>query len=133
LGQLLWLILDIKRYIFNLVPSKPTLPKPTITSITIDHQMVVIQFQVGKNFIEDVLINGGFRISIIIEKLRVQLGLSKPKLAPYNLLMANETITNPLGFIKDLKKNVHGIPYAMTFTIIQNNVLDFNNFMLGRF
>jgi hypothetical protein len=31
--------------------------------------MVVIQLQVGKNFIDDVLIDGGFWISIITENL----------------------------------------------------------------
>jgi len=42
LGQLLWVILDIKHYIFKSIPSKPVLPEPTIALITIDHQMVVI-------------------------------------------------------------------------------------------
>jgi hypothetical protein len=42
LGQLLWVILDIKCYIFNSVPSKPTLPELIVTSVTIDHQMAVI-------------------------------------------------------------------------------------------
>jgi len=31
--------------------------------------MVVIQVQVGKNFIDDVLIDGGSKINIIIENL----------------------------------------------------------------
>jgi hypothetical protein len=62
---------DIKRYIFNLIPPKPILPKLTITSIAMDHQMVVIHVQVGKNFIEDVLLDGGSGVNIIMEKLRV--------------------------------------------------------------
>jgi hypothetical protein len=33
--------------------------------------MVVIHVQVGRNFIEDVLLDGGYGINIIIEKLRV--------------------------------------------------------------
>jgi hypothetical protein len=33
--------------------------------------MAVIQVQVGKNFIEDVLLDGGFEVNIIMEKLRV--------------------------------------------------------------
>jgi hypothetical protein len=53
-------IIDIKRYIFNLVPSKPTLSKPTVAVVAIDHQMAIIKIQVGKNFIEDVLLHGGF-------------------------------------------------------------------------
>jgi hypothetical protein len=42
LGQLLRVIPDIKCYIFNPVPSKPTLPKSTITLVAIDHQMTII-------------------------------------------------------------------------------------------
>jgi hypothetical protein len=79
-----------------------------------------------RNLIEQ--LDGGFRMNIITEKLRVQLGMSKPK--PYNLCMVNQTIAKPLGLIKDLKIHVHGIPYVVTFTIIQNNVLDSNYFML---
>jgi hypothetical protein len=63
-------ILDIKHYIFKPVPSKPILPKLTIALITIDHQMAVMQLQVRKNFIKDVLLNGGFGFNIILEKLR---------------------------------------------------------------
>jgi hypothetical protein len=118
LGQLLQVIPYIKCYILNPVPSKPTLPKPTIASIAIDHQMAIIQVQVGKNFIEDILLDGGFGVNIIMEKLRVQLGLSKPKLTPYNLHMANQTIVKPLGLIKDLRILVHGIPYVVTFNVI---------------
>jgi hypothetical protein len=40
--------------------------------------------------------------------------------------MANQTIAKPLGLIKDLRILVHGIPYAVTFTIIQSNVLDYS-------
>jgi len=49
----------------------------------------MIQVQVKKNFIEDVFLDGGSRVTIIAEKLKVQLDLSKPKLAPYNLCMAD--------------------------------------------
>jgi hypothetical protein len=70
------------------------------------------------NFIEDVLLDGGFGVNIIMKKLRMQLGLSKPKPTPYNLHMANQTIAKPLGLIKELKIFIHGIPYAITFTMI---------------
>jgi hypothetical protein len=92
--------------------------------------MVVIQVQVGNNFIKYVFLDGGFRINIIMKKLRVELGLSKPKPTPYNLHMVNQTITKPLGLIKDLKILVHGIPYAITLIVIQNSVLNFSCFML---
>jgi hypothetical protein len=37
----------------------------------INHQMAMIQVQICKNFINDVLIDGRFRVNIIIENLRV--------------------------------------------------------------
>jgi hypothetical protein len=50
-----------------------------------------------------VLLDGGSKVNIIIEHLKLRLGLPKPKLAPYNLRMANQTTTKPIGFIRDLK------------------------------
>ncbi len=93
----MWAIPDIKRYIFNLVPSKPTLPKPIVALMAIEHQMAIIHVQVGKNFIEIVFLDGHSGINITTKKLRVQLTLSKPKPAPYNLRMVDQTITKPLG------------------------------------
>jgi hypothetical protein len=63
LGQLLKIVLDIKQYIFKPIkPIQPVQPKhvqaeASCATIIIDHQMVVIQVQVGKNFIDDVLID----------------------------------------------------------------------------
>jgi hypothetical protein len=95
--------------------------------MAIDHHMVV---QVGKNFIDDVLIDVGFGVNIITESLGVQLGLSKPNVLPYNLRMAAQTIANFFGHIKDLKIFVHEIPYIVTFIIIYSNVLDYSYSML---
>jgi hypothetical protein len=44
--------------------------------------------------------------------------------------MANQTIIKPLGLIKVLTILVHGIPYVVTFIVIQSNVLDYNYYML---
>jgi hypothetical protein len=44
--------------------------------------------------------------------------------------MVDQTIAKPLGLIKDLRILVHGIPYAVTFTIIHSSVLDSNYYML---
>jgi hypothetical protein len=49
-----------------------------------------------------VLLDGGYGVNIITKQLRLRLGLPKPKLAPYNLRMANQTTTKPMGLIKDL-------------------------------
>jgi hypothetical protein len=92
--------------------------------------MAMIHVQVGNNFIEDVFLNGGSKVNIITNKLRVQLGLSKPKPTPYNLHTVDQTMAKPLGLIKDLKILAHGILYAITFIMVQSSVLDSIYFML---
>ncbi len=69
-------------------------------------------------------------INTITDNLKVQLGLSKPNLTFYNLHIVDQTIAIPLGLIRDLKIFVHGIPYIITFTVINNNVLDYIYLML---
>jgi len=64
-----------------------------------------------------VLLDGGFVVNIIIEQFRLRLGLLKLKPAPYNLRMADQITTKPMGLIRDLKIYVHNIPYITTFTI----------------
>jgi hypothetical protein len=59
--------------------------------------MAIIQEHNGKNAIEDVLLDGGFGVNIIIERLKLRVGLPKPQLAPYNMRMANQTTTKPMG------------------------------------
>jgi hypothetical protein len=44
-----------------------------------------------------VLLDGGSRVDIIIEQLKLRLGLPKPKPTPYNLRMANEITTKLVG------------------------------------
>jgi len=44
--------------------------------------------------------------------------------------MVDQTIAKPLGLIKNLKILVHGIPYAITSIVIQNNVLNSSYSML---
>ncbi len=95
--------------------SKPTLPKLAVASIAIDHQMAIIHVQGRKNFIEDVLLDGGFGININMEKLRVQLILSKPKLAPYNLHMVDQTITNHVSVMKIYMILHHDVDPKKTF------------------
>jgi hypothetical protein len=48
----------------------------------------------------------------------MRLGPPKPKLAPYNLRMANQTTIKLVGLIRYLKIYVHGIPYITTFIIL---------------
>jgi hypothetical protein len=99
-------------------------------AIKLDNQMVVIQVQVGKNIVEDFLLDGGTIVNIIIKNLITKLGLPKPRPTPYHLRMANQSITEPLIIINFLKIHIHGIPYVTTFIVLQNSVVDSNYFML---
>ncbi len=79
------------------------------------------------------LLDGAFRVNIIIEQLRLRLGLPKPKFAQYNLRMENQITTKLVGLIRDLNIYVHNIPYIIMFTMFQNSVVDFNySMLLGR-
>jgi hypothetical protein len=60
--------------------------------------MAVIQVQIGKNIIKDVLLDGGSGVNIITKQLRLRLGLPKPKHVPYNLKMLDQTTTTTSGF-----------------------------------
>jgi hypothetical protein len=71
--------------------------------------MVVILMHVGKNIVEDVLLDGGLGVNIIIKNLRNKLGLPILKPTPYTFGMANQTLTKPIGLIQDFKTHIHGI------------------------
>ncbi len=65
--------------------------------------------------------------------MRLRFGLPKPKLTPYNIRMADQTTTKPVGLIRDMKIYVHGIPYITTFIILYNSVVDSSySMLLGR-
>jgi hypothetical protein len=70
----------------------------------------------------DVFLDGRFGVNIITKQLRLKLGLPKPKLSRYNLRMAYQTTTKPVGLIRDLNIYVHDIPYVTTCIVLQNNV-----------
>ncbi len=78
------------------------------------------------------MLDGGPRVNIITKQLKLRLGLPKPKLAPYNLIMANQTTTKLVGLIKDMKIYVHDILCITTLTVLQNSVVDSSNSMLLR-
>jgi DNA-binding protein YbaB len=114
----------------NLTTMIETHSKDDIVAIEVNNQMAIIQIQVGKNIVENVLLYGGANFNIIIENLITKLGLPKPRLVPYHLKMANLNMTRPLGIIQNLKIYIHGIPYVTTFTIVKNIVVDSNYPML---
>jgi hypothetical protein len=94
-----------------------SVPEVGIVLVLIYNHMAIIQVQIRKNTIEDELLDGGSRVNIIMEQLKLKLGLPKPKPIPYNLRMANQTTTKPVGLIRDMKIYVHGIPYISMFIV----------------
>jgi hypothetical protein len=147
LGQLLKIALKLQKYLWQKLKLEKiqNLNRATTNKqvgyivlevgtivVVIDNHMAIIQVQIRKNIIEDVLLDGRSRVNIIIEQLRLRLGLPKPKPTPYNLRMANQTTTKPMGLIRDVKIYVRGIPYITTFNILvfQNSVVDSSYCML---
>ncbi len=65
---------------FSVATMIETHSKVIITFIEVDKQMAIIQIQVGKNIVEDVLLDGRASVNIIIENLITKIGL--PKLRP---------------------------------------------------
>ncbi len=122
LGQFFNLTLDLMKYVFfKLSPImliKNLVSNPTIILVIVDLQMVVIQVQIGKNIVEDVLLDSGFGVNIIIEELKKWLKLPILKLDPYNLEMASQIIAKHIGLIKNLKIHVHKFIYIITFIIL---------------
>lgn len=72
-----------------------------IALVVIDPHMVVIQVHVGKNIVEDILLDGGSNMNIMMEELQKQLRFPSPKPTSYTLQMANQTITKLVEVIKD--------------------------------
>ncbi len=61
--------------------SKPII----IVGTTMDHQMAIIVVHVGKNMVDDILLDGGWGINAINDGLRWILRLPPPQLVPFNL------------------------------------------------
>jgi hypothetical protein len=78
------------------------------------------------------LLNEGVSVKIIKENVRIKLGLPKLIPIPYHFKMVDQSMTKPLGIIKNLKIQIHGIPYVATFIFLQNNVVDSSYSMLLR-
>jgi hypothetical protein len=53
-----------------------------------------------------------------------------PKLPLNTLQMAYQTIIKMVGLIKDLKIQIHGIPYIAMLLVMENNVRDSNYSLL---
>ncbi len=60
-------------------------PNPIIALVAINPLMVVIQVQVGKNMVEDVILHGGSSVNIMVEELWKRLWFLNLQSALYTL------------------------------------------------
>ena len=114
-------------------PSRTSTTEELIaTTEAIDEHMPVISICIGKNIVHDVLLDGGLGVNVITEEERRRLGLPKPSRAPFNLKMANRTITKPTGLLRDVKIHIHAIPYIVSLTVIDCQTIKSDYSMLLR-
>lgn len=99
-------------------PSKPT-PPLTTTATTVDMHKPVITLMIGRTTVTDVLLDRGLGLNVITEEECKQIGFPKPTPAPFKFKMADGKLSQPLGLLKDVKIQIHGIPYTVTLTLIK--------------
>ncbi len=99
-------------------------PIVIIDVVIMDHQMVVIMVHVGKNMIDDILLDRRSWVNAITDGLRQKLGLLPPQLTPFNLQMVNFSFSKPLGIIPNIKIKIHGMPYIITFMVMNKKSVD---------
>jgi hypothetical protein len=87
--------------------------------------MVVKVMHVEKNMVDNVLLDGGSRVNAITNGLRQKLRFPPPPNqfhSTYEWLIFHST--NPLGIIPNIRIKIHGITYIITFTMMNNKVMD---------
>jgi hypothetical protein len=78
----------------------------------------------GKNVVDDVLLDGDFGMNAIVNGLKWKLGLPPHQLGPFNFKMDNFSYNKPLGIIPNIQNLIHGIPYIITFIVMNNKAID---------
>ncbi len=80
--------------------------------------MPIVQVSVGNCEIMNVLLDGGFGINIIFEHLQRKLGLKKPQLTPFMVLMANQRKVQLVGLIHNLKIDLTKCTFKISVTML---------------
>ena len=79
--------------------------------------------------VEIATLDGGAGVNIMSEQVRIRLGLqSRP--APFQLRMANQMITEPLGMVENIPIRTAGVKFEASFLIL--NVGNSYDMLLGR-
>lgn len=63
----------------------------------VDIGLLLHTIQVGKETLENMLLDGGSKLNLIIKKEYIWLGIQTPLLAPYWLHMADQAVVQPIG------------------------------------
>jgi hypothetical protein len=76
--------------------------------MVINPHMVVVQVQVGDNIVEDILLDGGSNVNIMMKELWKMLGLPNSKPTPCTLWMVDKPSPNRLDLSKISKSKPMG-------------------------
>jgi hypothetical protein len=71
-------------------------------------------------------------VNAITYGLKQKLGLPPPQPTPFNLLMVDFSFIKPLGIVPNIRIRIYGISYIVTFTVMNNKVVDPTYSMLLR-
>jgi hypothetical protein len=83
--------------------------------------------------VEDVFLDGRLGLNVITYTSKQKLGFPPPQLAPFNLLMVDFSFIKPLGIVPNIRIKIHGIPYIITFIVMNNMAMDPTySILLGR-
>jgi hypothetical protein len=114
-------------------PSSSSTDTIDVAAIDVDRQLPILPMTIGIGTLQNVLLDGGSGVNMITEEERLRLGLPASQAAPYRLRMADQTVVEPVGLIRNIKIHIHGIPYFISLTVICNTkVNDAYSMLLGR-
>ncbi len=97
----------------------------TLVVGVINNYITIIQIQVRKNVMENILCNEGSSVNIMTKKLKFILlpqNIQTPGMANHNMKLVR--------LIKNLKIYIHSIFYTITFIIMHHSLLDASYSML---
>jgi hypothetical protein len=84
-----------------------------------DEVMFIVQVCIGKCEIMDVLLDDGSKVNIIYEHMWRKLGLKKPQLVPFMVIMVDQRKVQLVGLIRNLKINSARCTFKISMIVLQ--------------
>jgi len=98
-----------------------------------DEAILVVQVQIGKFEVRNVLLNRGFDVNIISKSLRKKLELRKHELTSFVIHMANQQNVQPMGLFQNLKIDLAYCVYKISVIILKmENEVETYSMLVGR-